>query len=129
VDGTWLSRSKQDPSLEGRFRLQIVGDSCICIERKGKDELEIACRMTKADGTVRIERPNDEKVLNFLFRPTLAEEILERSPESSYFLLLEDGDKLSGTWNALLAKTYGTPHLKELTRISIECEFVRIDEQ
>ena len=130
LDGTWVSRGVIDRNLDGRFRLEINKDSCLWIETNkiNLNELQFRTDIIRENERIRIERPNNKDVLMFLFSPIVALEILEQSPPPSFLLLRNEGEKLVGTWNGLLAITHGTGHLQEpLKNISKECEFTRLD--
>jgi len=68
-----------------------------------------------ANGSVSLERPNDNEVLSFLgYQPTLQREIQARAPRSSFLTLKLDGKRLIAEWNGLLVTKDAQAHLKEL---------------
>jgi hypothetical protein len=128
LDGRWVSTGDPDPLMHGRFELEISKNSCRWIERTSGDQIAVSTAITiEDDKDIRIERPNDAKVLAFLFRPTVAGQVERRNPPPSFLQLRQDGDRLVGTWNGLQARTHGTDEVKETSIISKKCSFKKAD--
>lgn len=67
------------------------------------------------DGTVQLNRPNDNDVLAFLgFQPTLRQEILSRGADPSFIKLSLDGQTLRADWSGLTVTKDEKAHLKEI---------------
>jgi len=129
LDGTWVSTGDPDPQMNGRFRLEISKDSCRWTEvgriRGELVKLETSGLIKHTGDEIRIERPNDAKVLAFLFRPVVADQVLRRNPPPSFLLIRQEGKRLIGTWNGLVARTYGTDKVQEIGTIAQKCEFIK----
>jgi hypothetical protein len=128
LDGTWINTGDPIPKMEGRFKLEIVKDSCQWTEFRDTGrivKLETTVRVAHAGDQIRIERPNDGKVLAFLFRPAVAGQLEKRNPPPSFLQLRQEGNRLVGTWNGLQAKTFGTDVVKEINLLATECQFVK----
>lgn len=114
VEGTWDSSD-----ADKRFRIQVGNGKFTLIERSptGQALIREVATEVRADGSLRISRPNDAEVLTFLgFQPSLRAEIIARAPKSSYIDLKFNGGSLSGDWYGLLVTKDGNAHIKEMSQ-------------
>jgi len=112
VEGLWRSQDQDQ-----RFRLQMTSGQINLIER-AKDGRTLSRQVAVSqlpDGSMRISRPNDSEVLEFIgYQSSLRAEILARSPQPSYVILRFDGTGLRGEWYGLLVIKDEHAKLKEI---------------
>lgn len=110
-DGTW-----QSSDADHRFKLECAKGTCQWVERnKSGVELARKAKLVPDGANFRLDRANDAEVLTFLgFQPSLKQEILNRSPKSSYLIVSANNGTLNATWYGLLVVKDNDAKLKEL---------------
>ncbi|HKM53696.1 MAG TPA: hypothetical protein VJY33_09820 [Isosphaeraceae bacterium] len=96
-------------------------------ERLHKELVTDVKAVTSNLNEIYIERPNDERVLDFLFRPEIAGKLKKQKQPASYMLLRLAGKELVGTWNGLFVRTEGTNEVKKKEIIRKDIKFFKIN--
>jgi hypothetical protein len=109
--GSW----SKEPT--GRFSFKLAGDTGELSERNTTGVvLRRQVRVVQEGNTYRVYRNNDAEVLQFLgFQPTLRQQIIQRGPQPSYFVLERSGpNELKASWFGLVVTKDGQANLQEL---------------
>jgi len=116
--GKWQS---SDP--DHRFAFEINGSKLIWTEQNAT-QVKLTREVPMVDqgnGNFRIERANDDDVLNFLgfAQKSLRDEILSKNPLPSFISFRKEGETLRGEWNGLIVTKLPNGHLNDLVQPGI----------